>query len=140
MSEARCTSLSALAVLLAALLACDVEPSALPYPRLGIVTSDSSGAPVSSDAANVCMLLPVLRGSRIAKSFPIAGSLAVDVTADREGVSVHFKNAAFAVSDKKISRDQLEHGYSEQVSLTDASGASFTLLLSSECQPDAETW
>lgn len=140
MSQARYTSLSALAVLLAALLACDVEPSALPYPRLGIVTSDSSGAPVSTDAANVCMLLPVLRGSRIAKSFQIAGSLAVEVTADREKVLVRFENAAFAVSDKKISRDQLEHGYSEQVDVADSSGAGYTVLLSSECQPQAETW
>lgn len=129
------TSLGALALLVTALLACHIEDSELPYARVGIVTADSSGTPVPT--ASACVLLPVLRGSRLEKSFPVASSLSVVVSADREGALVSFENESPSVSDKSISRKQLEDGFFEEVEVFGPGGARFVVQVSSECDPDA---
>lgn len=140
MTEANRTTLGALIVLFAALLACDTTPSALPYPRLGIQASDSYGTPVSTVAANACVLLPVLRGSRIDHTFTVATTLALAVSANRDGVVVDFQNANPPVAKLHLSRDQLKSGYSEQFDLKDESGTSYVVLLSSDCPSDAKTY
>jgi hypothetical protein len=140
MTDVDRTSLWTLALLVAALLACDTTPSALPYPRLGIQASDSTGRPVTTIAGSACVLLPVLRGSRIVKTFPIAGSLALDVSADRDGALVGFENEKPQLGSLELSRSQLESGVSQEIHVADESGADYVVLLSSECAADAATW
>lgn len=140
MTEASRTSIGSLVLLVAALLACDTTPSALPYARLGIQASDSNGTAVSTVAGNACVLLPVLRGSRIDHTFTVAGTLALAVAANRDGVVVDFQNANPSVAKLQLSRDRLEHGYSQQFDVVDDTGARYVVLLSSDCPSDAKTF
>ncbi|MFO0572308.1 MAG: hypothetical protein U0263_42200, partial [Polyangiaceae bacterium] len=129
--------LVALAVLLAALLACDESYDSLDYARLGIAASDAAGTPVPTSAGAACVTLPVLRGSEVERSFDVSGSLAVEVTADRNGVVVHFAHASPAVDDRTISKDQLEATYFQEIQVWDQTGKSYLVQLSSECEPGA---
>jgi hypothetical protein len=131
------TSLGSLAVLVAALLACDPDNSALDYARLGIVASDASGSPVSASAGSACVTLPVLRGSQVDKSFDVSDTLSVEVSADRSGLVVHFAHATPPVSDKHLSREQLEGTYFQEVQVSDQAGQAYLVQLSSECDPSA---
>ena len=140
MTNARTTSVGTLVLLVAALLACGSEPTELPYARMGIVIADSNGAPVPNAAGASCVLLPVLRGSRLDETFPVAGSLSVAIAADREGVVVSFEHASPSVSDKSVSRKQLESGFFEEVEVWEQAGARYLVQLSSECEADAKVW
>ena len=126
-----------LALLVAVLLACDSNDSALAYARLGIATSDAAGTPVSSSAGAACVILPVLRGSMVDQSFEVSGSLSVEVSADRNGVTVRFDHASPAVGAKSISRAELEAKYFQEVQVSDQTGKSYLVQLSSECNLSA---
>ena len=140
MSEIGRASLGSLGLLVAALLACHENDSSLPYARLGIVAADSTGKPVSSSAGAACVILPVLRGSQVDESFTVSGTLAVEVSADRSGVVVRFAHASPSVSAKSVSKEQLEGTYFQEVQVSDQTGQSFLVQLSSECEPAAVQW
>lgn len=130
----------ALIVLLAALLACHEERAELPYARLGVVASELALASAPSESRSVCVLFPVLRGSRVETSIDLDGTLSVDVATTREGATVTFANASPAVPSKELSRDEIQQEFSEQLEVKSATGARYVVVLSSECEPDAATY
>lgn len=139
MTETLRVTLGGAALLFTALFACHIDDSELPYARLGIVTSELAVASAPTDVRSTCVLLPVLRGSRVETILEVGGTLSIQVAADREQASVKFVNASPAVSPKEYSREELEQGLSEQLELKNALGARYVVVLSSECEADAAT-
>jgi hypothetical protein len=132
MTQARTSEKSVLLVLLAALLACSGS-SSLSYARIGVDVFDSSGNAVSTGATSACLLLPVLRGSRVDEKYQVSSSLVIRVSANRDGALVSFDNAFPAESPRSVTRTQLVNGYFEEIKTADASGTQFDVQLTSDC-------
>jgi hypothetical protein len=131
------TSVGALVALLLALLACN-EDSALDYAQLSIHATDLIGTPAPGDAASACVVLPVLRGSRVDERFRVAAQLEVTVTADRNEAVVSFPHASPEVETLHVSKDDLEQpDFLQNVQVFDETGQEWLVQLGNDCDSDA---
>lgn len=121
------------AVLLSAALllgiACSSEGGG---PRLTTVGADLENA--SNTSASVCVRVPVLLGSQVVESKPVANAFKIEVLALRHNTTISFPGALNAdLARRKLSLSQLTSGYSEVVSVIGADSVTYDVRLHSGC-------
>jgi hypothetical protein len=120
-----------LAALSEVLPACE-ESGALTR-TLGVTASRAGGDPAPELPESACTFLPIMLGSRVEERYPIAGPLAVVVSATRDDVEVHFEGAMLPAPSRTISTDTLSDGGSEQIDVISETGEAFVVVLTSPC-------
>ena len=123
-----------LAVALVALAAtsCSGDPERPDFVELGLEVANALGV----EGSVACEPLPLLPGSHRYTEHLIDGRFTVTVFTSPDDAHVSFHEGVRPlVAERVISREALELGYVESVSLLLGGGTSYTVTLTSECAP-----
>jgi hypothetical protein len=104
------------------------------YQYLGIRAEHAAdGTPVSGAAADYCLVMPVLPGSRVDKRIGVEGPLAISLSATNDQVVLRFEGAT---DDRKLTvwAEDLAAEWSRTVEISNSAGTRFAVTLSSACR------
>jgi hypothetical protein len=104
------------------------------YDHLGIRAEHAAdGTPVSGAAADYCLVMPVLPGSRVDQRIGVEGPLAISLSATNDRVELRFEGAT---DGRKLTvwAEDLAAEWSRTVEISSTAGTRIALTLSSACR------